>query len=78
MYSTGEISPDAMQKLAGNKGRHTEGQCTGTPGSTRERNWVVGSQILTYIQNVTTGYLVITLNLLLWIHFECIRLGTLR
>ena len=28
MYSTGEISPDAMRKPAGNKGRHTEGQRT--------------------------------------------------
>ena len=47
MYSTREISPDAMRKLAGNKGKHTEGQCTETLGSTWERDWVVGSQILT-------------------------------
>ena len=47
MYSIGEISPDAMQKPAGNKGRHTEGQCTETLGSAQECNWVVGSQILT-------------------------------
>ena len=26
MYSTREISPDAMQKPAGNKGKHTGGQ----------------------------------------------------
>ena len=47
MYSTGEISPDAMRKPAGNKGRHTEGQHIETLGSTWERDWVVGSQILT-------------------------------
>ena len=47
MYSTGEISPDAMQKPAGNKGRHTEGQHIETLGSTWERDWVVGLQILT-------------------------------
>ena len=47
MYSTGEISPDAMWKPAGNKGRHTEGQHTETLGSTQECNWVVGLQILT-------------------------------
>ena len=47
MYSTREISPDAMQKPAGNKGGHTEGQCTETSGSTQEHDWVVGLQILT-------------------------------
>ena len=47
MYSMGEISPDAMRKLVGNKGKHMEGQCTETLGSTRECDWVVGSQILT-------------------------------
>ena len=47
MYSTREISLDAMQKPAGNKGKRIEGQCTETLGSARERNWVVGSQILT-------------------------------
>ena len=30
MYSTGEISPDARQKLVGNKGKHKKGQCTET------------------------------------------------
>ena len=50
MYSTGEISPDAMRKPAGNKGRHTEGQHTETSGSAREHNWVVGLQILTLTQ----------------------------
>ena len=47
MYSTREISLDAMRKLAGNKGRHMEGQHTETSGSAWERDWVVGSQILT-------------------------------
>ena len=47
MYSTREISPDAMWKPTRNKGKHTEGQCTETLGSTRECDWVVGSQILT-------------------------------
>ena len=47
MYSTREISLDAMRKLAGNKGKHTEGQRTETSGSAQERDWVVGSQILT-------------------------------
>ena len=47
MYSTRGISPDAMWKLAGNKGKHTEGQHTETSGSARERDWVVGLQILT-------------------------------
>ena len=47
MYSTGEISLDTMWKPAGNKGRHTEGQCMETSGSTWECDWVVGSQILT-------------------------------
>ena len=46
MYTTREISLDAMQKPAGNKGRHTEGQHTETSGSARERDWVVGLQIL--------------------------------
>ena len=47
MYSTGEISPDAMRKPAGNKGRHTGGQHMETSGSAQECNWVVGLQILT-------------------------------
>ena len=47
MYSTREISPDAMQKPAGNKGKHTEGQCMETLGSAQEHDWVVGLQILT-------------------------------
>ena len=47
MYSTREISPDVMQKLAGNKGEHTEGQRTETSGSAWEHDWVVRSQILT-------------------------------
>ena len=47
MYSTREISLDAMWKPTRNKGKHTEGQCTETLGSTRECDWVVGSQILT-------------------------------
>ena len=46
MYSMGEISLDAMRKLAGNKGGHTEGQHTETSDSTREHDWVVGLQIL--------------------------------
>ena len=50
MYSTREISPDAMWKPARNKGKHTEGQCMETSGSTQECNWVVGLQILTSIQ----------------------------
>ena len=51
MYSTREISPDAMRKLAGNKGKHTEGQHMETSGSTPECDWVVGSQILTGTTN---------------------------
>ena len=51
IYSTREISLDAMRKPAGNKGKHTEGQCMETLGSARERGWVVGSQILTYNQD---------------------------
>ena len=47
MYSTREISLDVMWKPARNKGKHTEGQCTETLGSARERDWVVGLQILT-------------------------------
>ena len=47
MYSTREISPDAMWKPAGNKGKYTEGQCTETLDSAQKHNWVVGSQILT-------------------------------
>ena len=47
MYSTREISLDAMRKSAGNKGRHTEGQHMETSGSAWECDWVVGSQILT-------------------------------
>ena len=47
MYSTREISLDAMQKLAGNKGKHTEGQRMETSGSAWECDWVVGLQILT-------------------------------
>ena len=56
MYSTGEISPDAMRKPAGNKGRHTEGQRTETLGSASEHDWVVGLQILT---NIPTGFFTI-------------------
>ena len=41
------ISLEAEQKPARNKGKHIEGQCTETSGSTREHDWVVGSQILT-------------------------------
>ena len=52
MYSTGEISPDAMQKPAGNKGKHTEGQCMETLGSARECDWVVALQILTPVRFV--------------------------
>ena len=52
MYSTREISLDVMWKLAGNKGKHTEGQHMETSGSTWERNWVVGLQILTSTQNI--------------------------
>ena len=52
MYSTREISPDVMQKPAGNKGKHTEGQRTETLGSAREHDWVVGSQILTTSQDI--------------------------
>ena len=55
MYSTGEISPDVMQKPARNKGRHTEGQHTETLGSARECDWVVGSQILTVFHSVLWG-----------------------
>ena len=47
MYSTREISLDAMWKPARNKGKHTEGQRTETLGSAWEHDWVVGSQILT-------------------------------
>ena len=50
MYSTREISPDAIWKPARNKGKHTERQCTETSGSTRECDWVVGLQILTHGQ----------------------------
>ena len=49
MYSTREISPDVMQKPAGNKGKHTEGQRMETSGSAQECDWVVGSQILTLV-----------------------------
>ena len=49
MYSTREISQDAMRKLARNKGKHTEGQCMETLGSAWECDWVVGSQILTIL-----------------------------
>ena len=41
------ISPEAKRKPTGNKGKHIEGQHTETLGSTQERNWVVGLQILT-------------------------------
>ena len=41
------ISPEAKRKPTGNKGKHIEGQCTETSGSAQERDWVVGSQILT-------------------------------
>ena len=43
------ISPEAKQKPTGNKGKHIEGQHTETSGSTQERDWVVGLQILTLI-----------------------------
>ena len=41
------ISPEAEWKPTGNKGKHIEGQRMETSGSARERDWVVGSQILT-------------------------------
>ena len=41
------ISLEAKKKPTGNKGKHIEGQCTETSGSARERDWVVGLQILT-------------------------------
>ena len=41
------ISPEAKRKPTRNKGKHIEGQRTETLGSVRERDWVVGSQILT-------------------------------
>ena len=47
MYSTGEISPDVMQKLVGNKRKAHERTHTEISGSAWEHNWVVGSQILT-------------------------------
>ena len=61
MYSTREISPDAMRKPAGNKGKHTEGQRTETSGSAQERDWVVGSQILTECNNMPEYIVVIFL-----------------
>ena len=57
MYSTREISLDAMRKPARNKGKHTEGQHMETLGSAREHDWVVGSQILTesdHDESITT------------------------
>ena len=62
MYSTREISLDAMRKLAGNKGRHMEGQHTETSGSAWERDWVVGLQILTtslMMRNITSPLLLL-------------------
>ena len=47
MYSTREISLDAMRKPARNKGKHTEGQCMEISSSAWECDWVIGSQILT-------------------------------
>ena len=44
------ISPEAQRKPTRNKGKYIEGQCMETSGSTRERNWVVGSQILTKLR----------------------------
>ena len=41
------ISLEAKQKPTRNKGKHIEGQHMETSGSARERDWVVGSQILT-------------------------------
>ena len=41
------ISPEAKRKPTGNKGKHIEGQRTEPSGSAQERDWVVGSQILT-------------------------------
>ena len=60
MYSTGEISLDAMWKLAGNKGRHTGRQRTETSDSTREHDWVVGSQILTLSPTLHTHSLILS------------------
>ena len=57
MYSTREISLDAMRKPAGNKGKHTEGQRTETSDSTQECNWVVGSEILTLMQYSSSLYM---------------------
>ena len=53
MYSTGEISAEARQKPVGNKGEIGTGYIQGP----RERNWVVGSQILTltiFISGIST------------------------
>ena len=47
MYSMGEISPDARQKLVRNKGKHKKGQCMETLDSIQKTDWVVGLQILT-------------------------------
>ena len=49
------ISPEAERKLTGNKGKHIEGQHMETSGSTRERDWVVGSQILTMSHHNSCG-----------------------
>ena len=49
IYSMGEISPDVRQKPVRDKGKYKEGQCTETSGSAWECDWVVGSQILTYL-----------------------------
>ena len=51
----GEISLDVMWKPAGNKGKHTEGQCMETLGSAWECDWVVGSQILTIVSRWSFG-----------------------
>ena len=50
------ISLEVKRKPARNKGKHIEGQCTETSGSTRECDWVVGSQILTLFLIKSTGH----------------------
>ena len=50
------ISLEVERKLAGNKGKHIEGQHIETSGSARERDWVVGLQILTERNNIINGH----------------------
>ena len=77
------ISLEAKRKPTGNKGKHIEGQCMETLGSTREHDWVVGSQILTGVITGATDDAIIStvqaaIDSIYYVHFKCHTNSTLR